>query len=124
MFLCYVSNKIKIFFIKSQILPTRSNVISVKVNRNVNLLFISIYVGKSNEAHCQKNLFIFLKSHKFQNKCSVMNLRTHLPEGATCISFKFILFSVVINVLLQKCVISVYNWHKGHSFNDSITMRS
>ena len=53
----YVSSKINKTVIKNQFFSIRSNVISVKVGRSVNLLFIFIYIEKTNEVPAKKSGF-------------------------------------------------------------------
>ena len=45
------------------------NVISVKVIKNFNLLFISVYIENTNEVPSKHSGFSILKSHEFRKKC-------------------------------------------------------
>ena len=101
----YLSCKISKTVTKSQLLPTRNNVISVKVGRNVNLFFIFTYIEKTNEVPDKTNWFCY-QNHT-SSEHNVLQRMYYIrcsPEGATCILRLNDTFSGLVYVLFQKYV--------------------
>ena len=104
---CSVCSKINKPVIKSQMVPTRRNVISVKVGRNVTLLFISIYIEKTMKWREKIIGFAILESHEFRTKFPATNLHHTLFARRRYLHVTFKLNFEFLLMLFYKKYVSV-----------------